>query len=197
MKWQHLVFGAVVFGALGKTQEELQWLALMYGGAWKGPHAEHNVLQAVAQGFRAFDTANVYAASYNETAVGVALDRAIRAGGLRREDFFIQTKFTPGIAQNPASECPDGPWDPATCMFDKSADLSTQVKQSAQTSLAHLRVDQLDSLVIHESRQPWDDLLVMWRAFEDLVAEGKVKSIGLSHIHDPGSLRRLLRRQGR
>ena len=70
MKWQHLVFGAVVFGALGKTQEELQWLALMYGGAWKGPHAEHNVLQAVAQGYRAFDTANVYAASYNETAVG-------------------------------------------------------------------------------------------------------------------------------
>jgi diketogulonate reductase-like aldo/keto reductase len=32
----------------------------------------------------------------------------------------------------------------------------------------------------------------MWRAFEDLVAEGKVKSIGLSHIHDPASLHRLL-----
>ena len=145
------------------------------------------------------DTANVYAASYNETAVGVALERA-RASGIRRDEFYIQTKFTPGTVlsltlniplflsprptqsamfslcvrgrslrplfwgshadggirwhgtarPNPRlhvfmsgiakSSCPDGPWDPEQCMFDKAADLATQVKQSAQTSLAHLRV---------------------------------------------------------
>merc|ERR1719295_499906 len=80
---------------------------IMYGGAWKGPHAEQNVLDAIKLGYRAFDTANVYAASYNETAMGVALERA-RAAGLRREDLFVQTKFSPGIAGNPSSLCSDG-----------------------------------------------------------------------------------------
>ena len=29
---------------------------IMYGGAWKGPHAEQNVMNALALGYRAFDT---------------------------------------------------------------------------------------------------------------------------------------------
>ena len=163
----------------------------MYGGAWKGPHAEQNVLDAIALGYRAFDTANVYAASYNESAMGIALERA-RSEGLHRDELFVQTKFTPGIAGNAASECPDGPWDPKTCMFDKTADLETQVRQSAQTSLDHLRVEQLDALILHEARQPWDDLVTIWRAFENLHHEGKTASIGLSHIHDASTFRRLL-----
>lgn len=164
---------------------------IMYGGAWKGSHAEQNVLNAIELGYRAFDTANVYAASYNETAMGVALERA-RSVGLHRKELFIQTKFTPGIAGNANSECPDGPWDPKTCMFDKDADLATQVRQSAQTSLDHLRVEQLDALIIHESRQPWDELVTIWRTLEDLYTEGKTASIGLSHIHDAATFRRLL-----
>ena len=110
----------------------------------------------------------MYAASYNETALGAALERA-RSAGLRRDELFIQTKFTPGIAK---SHCPDGPWDPERCMFDKNADLATQVKQSAQTSLAHLRVDRLDALVLHEARQPWAELQVIWRAMEEVYAAG-------------------------
>lgn len=161
---------------------------LMYGGAWKGPHAEQNVLDALALGFRSFDTANVYPASYNETAMGVALERA-RAAGLRREDLFMQTKFTPGISTD---HCADGPWDPEQCMFDKQADLATQVKQSAQTSLAHLRVQQLDSLVLHDMRQPWADLQVIWRAMEEVHAQGHAASLGVSHAHDPATFRRLL-----
>ena len=178
-----LLLSVAIAAALDGTQQEI-----MYGGAWKGPHAERNVLDAVALGFRSFDTANVYPASYNETAVGVALERA-RAAGLRREDLFVQTKFTPGVSKG---SCPDGPWDPETCMFDKNADLATQVKQSARTSLAHLRVKRLDSLVLHEARQPWDDLVTIWRAMEEVHAEGLAASIGLSHAHDAGALRRLL-----
>ena len=139
-------------------------------------------------GFRSFDTANVYPQSYNETAMGVALERA-RAAGLRREDLFIQTKFSRGI---PQQHCPDGPWDPVQCMYDKSADLGTQVKQSAQTSLMHLRIAQLDSIVVHDTREPWDDLVVIWRALEDLYSEGKTSLIGVSHAHDPSAFRRLL-----
>ena len=161
---------------------------IMYGSAWKGPHAEQNVLDAIALGYRMFDTANVYPASYNETAMGVALERA-RAAGLRREDLFIQTKFSRGISKD---NCPDGPWDPASCMYDKTADLATQVKQSAQTSLAHLRVAKIDAIVLHDAREPWDDLVVMWRALEDLQMEGKTAHIGVSHAHDAATFRRLL-----
>ncbi len=87
----HVLVGALPF--------DIQRFPIMYGNAWKGPHAEQNVLDAVAMGYRCFDTANVYAASYNETAMGVALERA-RAAGLRREDLFIQTKFTRGISKS-------------------------------------------------------------------------------------------------
>jgi len=189
MRWLLICY---LVAAIGEAlQNASPQLSIMYGGAWKGPHAEQNILDAVALGYRAFDTANVYAASYNETAMGVALERAV-AAGLRRDELFIQTKFTPGVAKSPASGCVDGPWDPSVCMFDKNADLATQVKQSAQTSLAHLRVKQLDSLVLHESRQSWEDLLLIWRTLEELHGEGKTASIGLSHIHDANMFRRLL-----
>jgi len=189
MRW--LLILGLAFAISKAQQHSSTQLSIMYGGAWKGPHAEQNVLDAVALGYRAFDTANVYAASYNETAMGVALERAV-AAGLRRDELFVQTKFTPGVAKSPASGCVDGPWDPSVCMFDKNADLATQVRQSAQTSLAHLRVGQLDSLVLHESRQSWQDLLLIWRTLEELHREGKAARIGLSHIHDANMFRRLL-----
>ena len=120
MKWVILLIVTV----LGKSTP-----IIMYGTAWKGPHAEQNVLDAVRLGYRAFDSANVYPASYNETAMGVALERAM-ASGIPRDELLIQTKFTPGVAKMAAAKCPDGPWDPATCMYDKNADLATQVEQS-------------------------------------------------------------------
>ena len=68
-QWYALMFNItlVLLAAVASDAVEI-----LYGTAWKGPHAEQNVLDALALGYRAFDTANVYAASYNETAVGVA-----------------------------------------------------------------------------------------------------------------------------
>ena len=148
---------AILLRAAGVTASDFNHL-IMYGNAWKGPHAEQNILEAVALGYRSFDTANVYPASYNETAMGAALEKA-RAGGLRREDLFIQTKFSPGIAND---NCPDGPWDPTTCMWDKNAPLAMQVKQSVQTSLVHLRVDTIDSFVLHWMPDEWDEVETIW-----------------------------------
>jgi hypothetical protein len=58
--------------------------------------------------------------------------------------------------------------------------------------LAHLRISQLDSIVLHDTREPWDDLVVIWRALEDVYTEGKTARIGVSHAHDPDTFRRLL-----
>lgn len=171
------------------TEQQKAIPNILYGGAWKGPHAEQNVLDAVSLGFRSFDTANVFPASYNETAMGAALEKAMSSGLVRREDLFIQTKFTPGISDK---YCDAGPWNPETCMFDKAADLGTQVKQSVQTSLKHLRVSQLDSLVLHEMRIPWENVQVIWRAMEEVFLEGRAVRIGVSHAHYPETFRQLL-----
>lgn len=184
-----MLFLLMVAAAVVKVFAEDSPLSIMYGGAWKGPHAEQNVLDAISLGYRSFDTANVYPASYNETAMGAAFNRAFLDGLISRNDVFIQTKFTPGIAQ---SHCPDGPWNPDICMFDKAADLATQVKQSVQTSLAHLRVTQLNSLVLHEMRQSWEDLQIIWRAMEDVFSDGYAAQIGVSHAHDSAVFRQLL-----
>lgn len=176
-----------------EEQMRAQSMAIMYGGAWKGPHAEQNVLDALSLGYRCFDTANVYPASYNETAMGVALEKAQVSGQVRREELFIQTKFSGGGKPDIADRyCADGPWDPKTCMFDKNAPLALQVQQSVQTSLVHLRVPKLDSFILHEMRQTDEDLKVIWRAIEEVYLSGKTASIGVSHAHDPEAFRQLL-----
>ena len=49
----------VVAGAIGESVgidavTDANQHLIMYGGAWKGPHAEQNVMDAVALGYRAF-----------------------------------------------------------------------------------------------------------------------------------------------
>src|SRR5438270_11767798 len=75
---------------------DLRGLALpriMYGTAWKEDRTKPLVLEAIAAGFRAFDTAN-QRKHYVEEDVGAAVRTAIAAGTVMREDLFLQTKFT-------------------------------------------------------------------------------------------------------
>ena len=69
--------------------------------------------------------------------------------------------------------------------YDPGADIMTQVKQSFDGSLAHLRTDYVDSYVLHApySRRglgaaDWE----VWAAMEDLYRAGKTKMIGVSNI---------------
>ena len=45
-----VLFALVAIGSAMAANQQL----IMYGGAWKGPHAEQNVMDAVALGYRAF-----------------------------------------------------------------------------------------------------------------------------------------------
>jgi diketogulonate reductase-like aldo/keto reductase len=145
--------------------------SFMYGTAWKKSATRQLVELAVASGFRAIDTANQLI-HYNEALVGEAL-RALAHKGLKREAFFLQTKFTSVDGQGGHA-----PYDP-------SADLTTQVKQSFDSSLTHLGTDYVDSYVLHAplSRRglgeaDWE----VWAAMEDLYRSGKTKMIGVSNI---------------
>src|ERR1041384_3461666 len=109
--------------------------SFMYGTAWKKQATRQLVELAVTSGFRAIDTANQLI-HYEEALVGEAL-QALDQQGLRREALFVQTKFTSVDGQDQRT-----PYDPA-------ADLTTQVRQSFESSLIHLGTTYLDSYVLH------------------------------------------------
>lgn len=143
-----------------------------YGTAWKEDDTARLVRLALEAGFRAIDTAN-QRKHYHEAGVGQALASAFADGLVRREDLFLQTKFTHRGGQDHRL-----PYDP-------QAPVSTQVRQSFERSLEHLGVSRLDSLVLHgpsvrDGLAPDD--LEAWRAMEALHAEGRVSLLGVSNV---------------
>ena len=52
-------------------------------------------------------------------------------------------------------------------------------KKGIETSLKLLGVDYIDLYLLH---QPYGDYLGSWRALEEAVAQGKIKSIGISNV---------------
>ena len=145
--------------------------SLMYGTAWKKEATTELVQFAVASGFTAIDTANQLI-HYQEALVGEAL-QALAKKGIKRDSLFLQTKFTSVDGQGGRT-----PYDP-------SADLTTQVCQSFDSSLNHLGTDYVDSYVLHAPFQrrglgtaDWE----VWTAMEGLYRGGKIKMIGVSNI---------------
>ena len=145
--------------------------SFMYGTAWKKDATSRLVQSAVASGFTAIDTANQLI-HYQEALVGEALQALVKKG-VQRETLFLQTKFTSVDGQGGRP-----PYEP-------SADLTTQVRQSFDSSLTHLGTDYVDSYVLHApfSRRglgeaDWE----VWAAVESLYQSGKTKMIGISNV---------------
>jgi diketogulonate reductase-like aldo/keto reductase len=145
---------------------------MIYGTAWKEDDTSRCVRDAIAAGFRAIDTAN-QRKHYFEAAVGEAIGEALAQKKLRRDELFIQTKFTSLNGQDHRL-----PYDPR-------APLATQVQQSFAKSLEHLGVTFIDSYVLHGPqlrRGLGDEDWEIWRAMEELHAGGKVKQLGVSNV---------------
>ena len=145
--------------------------SFMYGTAWKKEATTQLVKLAVALGFRAIDTANQLI-HYQEALVGEAL-QALEKEGIKRDALFLQTKFTSVDGQDHRTP------------YDASADLTTQVRQSFDSSLSHLHTEYVDSYVLHGPHQrrglgeaDWE----VWAAIEDLYQSGKTKMIGISNV---------------
>jgi len=146
--------------------------AFLYGTAWKEQRTGELTELALAQGFRGIDTAN-QRKHYFEAAVGDAVAAAIARGGVRREDVFLQTKFTSIGGQD------------RRLPYDAEADTATQVRQSAASSLAHLHTDVIDSFVLHGpsfrhgvAREDAE----AWQAMEALHDAGTVRLLGVSNV---------------
>ena len=145
--------------------------SFMYGTAWKKEATTQLVELAVASGFTAIDTAN-QRIHYQEALVGEAL-KALEKKGIKRDTLFLQTKFTPDGGQG--GQAP----------YDASADLTTQVRQSFDSSLAHLGTAYVDSYVLHgpySRRGLGEEDREVWAAMEGLCRSGKTKMIGISNV---------------
>ena len=146
--------------------------AFMYGTAWKEDATEGLVREALAAGFRAIDTAN-QRKHYYEAGVGTALRAAFDEGAVRREDVFLQTKFTFVDGQDHRL-----PYDPR-------APIDEQVAQSFASSLEHLGVSAIDSYVLHGPSQRHGlgpDDYDAWRAMESEHRAGRTKLLGVSNV---------------
>lgn len=143
----------------------------IYGTAWKEERTAALVEMAVRVGFRAIDTAN-QRRHYFEAGVGAGLAAAYRTGVLKREDLFLQTKFTYARGQDHRL-----PYDPA-------GTLSMQVAQSMASSLEHLGTDYVDSFVLHgPSSDLWtDDDAEVWDAMRREQSAGRARMLGVSNV---------------
>jgi diketogulonate reductase-like aldo/keto reductase len=138
----------------------------IYGTAWKEDRTTELVRLALANGFRAIDTAN-QRKHYSEVGVGEALR------GVPRSELWLQSKFTYQRGQD--SRLP----------YDPKAPLAKQVEQSFASSLEHLHTDHLDSFVLHGpefGRGLSAGDTEVWRAMEALAASGKAKQLGVSNV---------------
>ena len=75
---------------------------------------------------------------YQEDLVGQALHQLLSSDQYSREDIWVQTKFTSLDGQ-----------DPNRVPYDKTKAAPDQVKESIEASRRNLRVDVIDSLVLH------------------------------------------------
>ncbi len=144
----------------------------LYGTAWKEDRTQALTELALRTGFRGIDTAN-QRRHYFEAGVGQGLAAAYRAGIVTRADLFLQTKFTYQRGQDHRL-----PYDP-------TADLSTQVAQSMQSSLEHLGTDYVDSYVLHgpASGYAWtDEDALVWAAMVKEREAGRARRLGVSNV---------------
>jgi len=153
---------------------------ILYGTAWKKHETAQLVAMALQEGFRGIDTA-CQPRHYDEAGVGAGIAAAL-AGGLQRGQLYVQTKFTPVSGQ-----------DPARIPYDPRAPLAEQVRQSFAASLANLRTDYLDALVLHSPLASDRDTLRAWSAMETLVEQGAVHRLGISNCYRLEQLQGLCR----
>ncbi len=148
---------------------------ILYGTAWKKERTAALVRQALEAGFRGIDTA-CQPRHYHEAGVG----EAVRACGIPRSELYLQTKFTPAEGQ-----------DADTIPYDPATPLPQQVADSFKVSQRNLQTDYVDALVLHSPLFPFKDLLLVWRAMEEIVQNGGALRIGISNCYDLKLLQRL------
>ena len=127
---------------------------------------EATVSTAFEVGYRHIDTAQGYA---NEAGVGAAVKRS----GIPRSELYITSKL------------------------DNRSHRPDDARRAFEESMARLELDQLDLFLIHWPLPTrYDgDYVSTWRTMGEFVADGRVRSIGVSNF-EPAHLERIVEETG-
>jgi aryl-alcohol dehydrogenase-like predicted oxidoreductase len=157
--------------SLGKLTVSAQGLGCMGMSEWYGPtdwdESIATIHRALSLGVTFLDTADIYGVGHNEVLVG----RAISG---RRDEVQLATKF--GIDRS-------GGDDKRVVRGERG-----YVKRACESSLTRLGVDVIDLYYLHRPPQT-AEIEETVGAMAELVAEGKVRYLGLSEV-DSALLRR-------
>jgi aryl-alcohol dehydrogenase-like predicted oxidoreductase len=144
--------GAIGLGCMG-----MSWA---YQESERDDRASISVIrEAVDLGVTLLDTADIYGDGHNEELLGLALEG-------RRDDVVLATKVGLVVDDLPTK----------ALHRDGSA---AQVRHAVEASLRRLRTDVIDLYYLHRV-DPDVPLAETWSAMAGLVAEGKVRRLGLS-----------------
>lgn len=144
---------------------------MIYGTAWKKEETARLVEEALLLGFKGIDTA-CQPKHYREDLVGLGLENAFKQG-IKREDIFIQTKFTP-ISGQDINNMPYTSYDT----------ILVQLEKSFIKSKENLKTDYIDSYLLHSPFTPIEDLIKVYRTMEEFQQCGQVGQIGISNCYD-------------
>lgn len=151
---------------------------LIYGTAWKKEQTTVLVKQAILCGFRGIDTA-CQPRHYREDLVGGAL-LELYDMGIKREELFLQTKFTPVGGQ-----------DMATIPYDPNQTVDKQILESFEVTKKNLKSDYVDSYLLHSPLFPYANLLSAWQTMESLHDKKEAKRLGISNCYELPLLQKL------
>lgn len=153
--------------------------AFIYGTAWKKDQTERLVKEAIVAGFRSVDTA-AQPRHYQESLVGQGIRNALKEGVVKREDLYVQTKYTSPAGQD-LNNMPYHPLDP----------LDTQVHTSVASSLKNFRPAEeteegsyLDCVLLHSPLPTTEQTLEAWKILEGYVPD-RIKALGISNVTLP------------
>lgn len=144
---------------------------MIYGTAWKKENTTDLVFQALKQGFKGIDTA-CQPKHYREDLVGLGLLKAYEIG-IKREDLFIQTKFTPIDGQ-----------DRNNMPYLASDDIEVQVEKSFETSKKNLKTDFIDSYILHSPIYEANKFQRVWQKMEEFYDKKEVGYLGISNCYE-------------
>ncbi|ERF74712.1 hypothetical protein EPUS_00842 [Endocarpon pusillum Z07020] len=157
--------------------------ALLYGTAWKKAQTEDLVIEAFQSGFVGVDTA-AQPRHYQEQLVGSSLRLVLHRKALRREDMFIQTKYTPIDGQ-----------DLDMAPYRASDSIADQVRASVTSSLRNLSTREdygdcgednnetyIDCVLLHSPLDTVADTLAAWNVLEKFVPH-RIRHLGISNIN--------------
>ena len=145
----------------------------IYGTAWKEQATCELTLKALHNGFTAIDTAN-QRKHYYEEGVGLALQTFYASSGKKRDDLYLQSKFT--YAEGQDNRLP----------YNPEADVQAQVEASFLSTLEHLQTNYLDAYFLHGPSQAQGlgkrDFQA-WEAMESFYRSGHIKLLGISNVN--------------